>query len=43
MKKEHPLAFVNEGEHNEMSEDLPAVNSPPYDFALKSEGYPIDC
>ena len=43
MKKEHPLASINEGEHSEMSPDMPAIRSPPYDFALKSEGYPIDC
>ena len=43
MKKEHPLAFVNEGEGecNEMSQGMQAISSPPYKFALKSEGaYP---
>ena len=38
MTKEHPYALVNEGEHKGMSQDMPAVNSPPNNSAFKTEG-----
>ena len=41
MTKEHPLALIDEGERKEMPQDIPAVNSPPNEFALKCEGIPL--